>query len=548
MLAQTLALCERNKDKCNRTDFNLRFLRDAKSRKLTPADEARIALIHKNLTKTGYEVVSEMYAELQTARACPIAGVCNFFNLEEDVFSKWADIQKSTITGIRPIGKPSANGFIREIQLTKIFTQGRYDSHVILKSNLDASSDNLFFEWLVGRYLNGFMKRFPLFCKTYSLYEYSSAEDKALMLERPESALPVIKRLNVVTDAGIQKMVQNPERLCLVVQQVHNAVSMFDLMEEFNLLNQTLKDPTMLDIDVLSRKLKRDPEEVKRLLPVLIAKPLGQRAKEMILLRREIVCALYQIYFVLDLMPGFSHNDLHVGNVILTPAGENKHYEFHYDDKMFQSKYAVKLLDYGRCSFDGSQSIKDKVEAFLREQVLPKGLSKEDEITQIESIQRSNGLPWQYLNPTECSSLDFRLLNISIGYGVLKEGVFRETPNTKGKVVDDSDAFYGKLDVAPLPPNYVGGPCDGLTKFYLESLLHKKRHKQYVDRGVYPTIRSVAPALYTEIEPYEFENSQCFCKIYVRSEGDMRIEWPVAMAAGKKTRRRKKTRSRTKIY
>ena len=587
-----LALCEQNTEKCNRlmlgSDTNLTFLRKAKTRKLTQEDENRIGLIYRNLTKRGVDALSE----LQTKTACPIAGECNFFNQQEDFFSSWAmDIQKSNITGIRPIGKPSGNGFIREIQLTKEFHDGvqaaNYDNHVILKSNLEKDSDNLFYEWVVGLYLNGLMDRFPIFCKTYGLYEYRSEEDKALMLERPESGLAVIKRLNVVTEAtGIVKSIQNPELLCVVVQHVHKSVALFDLLEEYNLLNQTLLDVSLLDIanvNKLSKLLRRNETEVTLLLPALNTKPLKKRIAEMLLLKREIVCALYQIYFVLDLMPGFSHNDLHVGNVILTPAGENKHYEFYYNNQSFHCKYAVKLIDYGRCSFTGSQSIKDKLEVFLREQV--RGLSEEDVSTQIEYIERKNGFPWQYVGTTECSSLDFRLLNTSIEYGVLQEGVLRDGVNAKGnpaKFSDDSNAFYGKLDTASLPPNYADGPCNDLTKTYLnKNPIHKSRHKKYIEDNVYPTIRSVAPALYTEIEPHIFENSQCFCRIYVSDTEKLRIEWPTisskpvipsipaipskpsksfmsfmpfmaakpvtAMAAGK-TKKRRKTRSRTKIY
>ncbi len=560
MLANTGLLCEQNKEKCNRlmlgSDTNLTFLRKAKTRKLTQADENRIGLIYRNLTKSGVEALSE----IQTKTACPIAGECNFFNQQEDFFSTWAmDIQKSNITGIRPIGKPSANGFVREIQLTKEFHDGvklvNYDSHVILKSNLEKESDNLFYEWVVGLYLNKLMDRFPIFCKTYGLYEYRSEEDKAFMLERPESGLAVIKRLNVVTEStGIVKSIQTPELLCVVVQHVHKSVALFDLLEEYNLLNQTLLDVSMLDtvnVNELSRRLQRNESDVELLLPALNAKKLNERRLERLLLKREIVCALYQIYFVLDLMPGFSHNDLHVGNVILTPAGENKHYEFYYNNQSFHCKYAVKLIDYGRCSFTGSQSIKEKVDAFLREQV--RGLSEEVSV-QIEKIERENGFPWQYVGTTECSSLDFRLINTCIEYGVLQEGVFKEGVNAKGnpaKFSDDSNAFYGKLDTASLPPNYADSLCDDLTNVYLKkNLIHKKRHKQYLESNVYPTIRSVAPALYTEIEPHVFENSQCFCRIYVSDTEKLRIEWPAmskpvtAIGAGKKTRKRRTRRVR----
>jgi len=530
MLAETLALCEKNPDKCNRTDFNLQFLRKAKGRWLTQKEKARVSAIYDNMTQTGHDVLSKMYV----AKVCPIAGECNFFNREQEVFSKWADIQKSNITGIRRIGKPSANGFVTEVQITNQINEGgrvtNYDSHVILKSNLEKDSDNLYYEWLVGLYLNQMMERFPIFCKTYGLYNYWSTEDKELMLQKPEeSGVSVIKRLVPMTEStGIVASLEEPEKLCIVVQHVHKSVAMFDLLEEFDLLNQTLKDESLLDaanITKLSKLLARNEEEVTPLLIALNAKSRNIRVMERLLLHREIMCALYQIYFVLALLPGFSHNDLHPGNVILTPAGENKHYRFYYNGQFFDCKYAAKLIDYGRCVYTGTQEFKEKLDAILRE-INQRPITPEDN-EKIQKTQDENGYPWQYVGTTECASLDFRLINSCITYSVL------------------DNSFYEALETAPLSGNFMDSPCDLLSKQYL-TFKQKKLHKKYVEGNLYPTIRSLASALYKNIAPYVYPNSQCFCTVRVSDTEKLIVEWPnSAMAAGKKTRKRnRKTKKR----
>jgi hypothetical protein len=486
MLANTLALCQKNTDKCNRvilgSESNLKFLKKIGTRKLTLQEQQKLDLIYKNLTQTGLEAVSEIYV----TKACPLSGECTLFGREDSVFSKWAkDIQKSNITGIRRIGKPSVNGFITELKLTNPINNGvqvlNYDTYVVLKSNLDKESDNLYYEWLVGLYLNSFMDRFPIFCKTYDLYEYRKPEDKLLIQENPEeNGLSVIKQLITMDHVtGMTESLKNPERLCLVVQHVHKSVAFIDLLEEWNLLND-------------------------------------ETEQEKMLLKREIICILYQLFFVLPLIPGFSHNDLHAGNVILTPSAENKHYRFYYNDRYFDCKYAAKLIDYGRCLFNGTSDFKQRLDVTVKEMFT----IQDDEL--IEEIQKNNGYPWQYIGTTQCISLDFRLLNICIDYGILDE------------------SFYSLLEMTVLPANFKSNPCHIFTRANFTENNHHVRHNNYVSKKMYPNIRSVAPNL--NIEPYIYPNSQCFCTIYVSNVEKMRVVWP-NLNGGKvrKSRKHKRT-------
>lgn len=207
-----------------------------------------------------------------------------------------------------------------------------YTSYVVLKSNLTRTSDNLYYEWWVGNYLNTLMKRFPLFVKTYGIYEYG---DKQLMQNHPEAAIPVLARLRNTT---MQRSIENPENICIVVQQVHKAIPFKSLLDEY----------------------AQNPE-----------------------LRHEILCVLYQVYFVLPLIPGFSHNDLHYENVILTPAS-GKYYQYEYTKNghtfTFSCRYAAKIIDYGRCIYPGTNWIREQLTRLVD-----------------DDMQRSAGYPWKHV-------------------------------------------------------------------------------------------------------------------------------------------------------
>jgi predicted unusual protein kinase regulating ubiquinone biosynthesis (AarF/ABC1/UbiB family) len=84
----------------------------------------------------------------------------------------------------------------------------------------------------------------------------------------------------------------------------------------------------------------------------------------------NLVTILMQIYFNLFMLTGqFTHNDLHLGNILLIEAPPNQLYEFKfkylnnenkYIAKYYKSRYLVKIIDYGRCEFKNS-TLRDNV-------------------------------------------------------------------------------------------------------------------------------------------------------------------------------------------
>jgi hypothetical protein len=70
----------------------------------------------------------------------------------------------------------------------------------------------------------------------------------------------------------------------------------------------------------------------------------------------ELLYILYQIYAPLSMLSEvFTHYDLHHDNIMLYEPVKGKHieYQYHYPNRgvKFNSKYLVKIIDYGRCFF-----------------------------------------------------------------------------------------------------------------------------------------------------------------------------------------------------
>jgi len=374
---------------------------------------------------------------------CPVSGECVAFGRGEDVFQSWfQDIRQAGITSIRPIGGVSENGFVRELKRS---VDG-YDSYVVLKSNLDRTSDNLYYEWRVGKYLNGLLYRFPLFVKTYGIYEYAPG-DKQLMQDHPD--IPILTRLQ---DTFMKRSIENPENICIVVQQVYNAIPFQELIN----------------------KHKRHPSEE---------------------LKHEILCVLYQVYFVLPLIPGFSHNDLHDTNLILTFA-EDKYYEYKYTREhtfSFHNRYAAKAIDYGRCIYPTDQ--------------LP-GTKEE---------QQNAGYPWKYVD-TPCKESDMKLIKYCIDCGALPSNFFETLQQSPASWVEDSLCEDSIID------------------------MNRGLYARHLSTGTYPDIRDIINKLEEEhIKPRTYALPRA-CTIHVDSKGPMRVDWPQAAGTRRRRKRKRKTR------
>lgn len=237
-----------------------------------------------------------------------VAKIKRFFNGFVDF-----DYMKSNT---KSIGKPSDNGFVKEIA----YTHRGYEAYAILKSNIASDSDNLYYEYLVGQYINKLNRYFPCFLETYGIYKYYN--------ER------------------IHKHMKNNEVSAKVLKR--NLIKKSNSMD----FKTACKDAKLIAILIQSIKSKSQTQSLRDAI---------QDAE---FRKYSLLYALLQVYIPLSILcMDFTHYDLHLDNILVYEPYPGKYVEFHYrlpSGKVisFKSKYVCKLIDYGRCFFNDKSSRK----------------------------------------------------------------------------------------------------------------------------------------------------------------------------------------------
>lgn len=255
---------------------------------------------------------------------CSDANECLTFGRETDKIKKI--FNKFTIpspyidgTNIKRLGKPSNNGFIHSIP----YSINKYNINTVLKSAARKDADNLYYEALVGIYINKKNKIYSCFLETYNIYYYENEE----VYKKFKNNSMIVADLNQIKSIltppslyGNYQTMMNEDiintscsesnYLCLHIQYLDNIQSMFDYIQS-NDLNLTLYQ------------------------------------------------YLYQVYCPLAyLSDEFTHYDLHLENVVIhKPSKDTSEYIqmiYHYPDNrtiQFKTFGIVKIIDYGRCYF-----------------------------------------------------------------------------------------------------------------------------------------------------------------------------------------------------
>ena len=245
---------------------------------------------------------------LELRTICSDSNVCIAFGNENEriniFFGNFVDF--NYVNSLQIIGNISANGLIYEIKYRRFF----YNAYTVLKIPKNKKSDNLGYEYLVGKFINTKIKYYPCFLETYQLYFKKGNID----INNPK----ILKNnLTKIDENEIINYCIDNSNLALLIQHIKSAISLYNFLDSNN----------------------NDLENLANIL--------------------------YQIYFPLSMMASeFTHNDLHQGNVLLyTPIKEKYiHYHYHYDitdeNKIveFYSPYIVKIIDYGRCHFNESET------------------------------------------------------------------------------------------------------------------------------------------------------------------------------------------------
>jgi hypothetical protein len=260
-------------------------------------------IIHRFMNRTKHKRKAEFLKAL-----CNDAGVCIAFG----TFA--AEIKKHfngfihfdyAVDPVKMIGEPSQNGFINEIK----YDHRGYQAYAILKSSQEPNADNLFYEYIVGHYVNKLNKRFPCFLETYGYYTYKAEADwQAMQRTVIKPAANLKKGLTFHKNDNYALACSESKYLALLIQHLKGIRSIKAMMY----------DNAFLQNDLLQ--------------------------------------VLFQIYLPLHLCQDtFTHYDLHYENANLYQPTKNGylHFHYHFNNEVisFKSKYVAKIIDYGRSYF-----------------------------------------------------------------------------------------------------------------------------------------------------------------------------------------------------
>ena len=258
--------------------------------------EARI--IQKFMKNTEEKRKSEFLKSI-----CPDSSICITFGKEKDTIIKYFNfIEFLDLINIEQISNSTANGFIRSLRYRK----NNYFANAILKSSKNKTSDNLFYEYMVGLFLNKQSKYFPCFVSTYGGFMYSNEEIynklQNLSFDLDEIKDSIIKLNNCIIE-NLKMSCLNSKYMAILTESITDAKTFYEIQVKMN--------------------------------------------------ENDIFNILYQIYMPLYfLRTQFTHHDLHDENVLIYEPENDGYIYIHYriNENIFsiKSSYIAKIIDYGR--------------------------------------------------------------------------------------------------------------------------------------------------------------------------------------------------------
>jgi len=249
---------------------------------------------------------------------CSDSGVCIAFGKETatikkhfEGFVKFDYLSKPA----KRIGAVSNNGFVKLLT----YENEKYIAHAILKSSVRKGADNLYYEYLVGKFINKVALRFPCFVETYGMFSYRNSE--------------------------IYTKVKN-----------HNETS----VNEIN--NGLVEYPPDNNSYTLSSSCENSLYAALLIQHIKDAENLSDKCDKVYFVDNDLLYALFQIYMPLSTLANtFTHYDLHPENVLLYQPVKDSyiHYHYHMQDESivsFYSSFIVKIIDYGRSFFNDTEN------------------------------------------------------------------------------------------------------------------------------------------------------------------------------------------------
>jgi len=256
----------------------------------------------------------------------------------------------------RMIGS-STNGTVQLLT----FKRDEYVANAIFKTSNREDADNLMYEAMVGRFINRQKLRFPCFLETYGVFTNRRFYPRGQL-----------KDVN-----HYRKVDMNKDTLIKSCEEPLNVGIMIENIKESKTLNITI---------------------------------LRLRSEYTNFMNTQLLYILYQIYAPLSMLSEvFTHYDLHHDNIMLYEPVKGKHieYQYHYPNRVvtFNSKYLVKIIDYGRCFF------LDEETGYNPKDIYRDLCESESEGKNCYDCGKDSGFTW--LNPTPMYSISSQKRNKS---------------------------------------------------------------------------------------------------------------------------------------
>jgi hypothetical protein len=207
------------------------------------------------------------------------------------------------------------------------------DSDTILKSSKFKFAANLYYEFLVGKYLNFYSRYLPFFNITYDLYIYKSNSAKKEFVKTKDFK-NYLKYVDLIPS---------------------------DKIYDYNYLSYFCDNNTKLCITKEALKLYNN----KKLLTIddYVYEGLSNLTENFYF---NLISQLFMVYSTLYILKNnFTHYDLSLNNVLLMDNKEDRYFLVKYkiDDIEFKirTKYIIKFIDYGDCFINDFTNIKKEL-------------------------------------------------------------------------------------------------------------------------------------------------------------------------------------------
>jgi hypothetical protein len=122
-------------------------------------------------------VIARRRTEKALAYSCPDMDLC--LALDKHKFESWFKFSTfQYAANVQKLVTKSKNGLVHVVTYTRPSLDGTSaTAYAVLKSQLVDDADSLWYEYLVGQFLNKHRNRFPVFVGTYGIYDETSGWD-----------------------------------------------------------------------------------------------------------------------------------------------------------------------------------------------------------------------------------------------------------------------------------------------------------------------------------------------------------------------------------